>query len=351
MPQDYVSFLPVDNGDSIIIKAGGNSVLTDIHCRKDDDAFDITPEIKASCNNNKLDYFVVTHTDKDHVRGFDEIFYRGTPANWSESKFILVKTIICSQYVIDLKNPTAIAKPLVNEIRRRNKLEGADRKKDGNKLIIVGDGDSISVNTNLKGYVLSPSQTELDNADPKADQDSESNNTSLVIRWEYQQPKGVKTNIMLGGDSEHEVWNRLNKEKKDSELVWNLITAPHHCSLTPFAYKEADGGSYKDDDGANKALGHRNGKGFVVASSKPIKRNSDNPPHFVARNKWLAILKTGEQDTPEKRFFCTATNGSGDTAAIVKFEINGSGVKRFVKAAVLKSSSSAGLDRTTRYGK
>ncbi len=351
MPKDYVSFLPVDNGDSIIIKAGDNSVLTDIHCRKDDDTFDITPEIKASCTNSKLDYFIVTHTDKDHVRGFDEVFYRGAPDKWDKNQLILVKTIVCSQYVIDLKNPTDIAKPLVNEIRRRNRLEGADRKKDGNKLIIAGDGDLIKVNSNLKGYVLSPSQGELDNANPKAEQDNEANNTSVVIRWEYQQPKGTKTKIMLGGDSEHEVWHRLDEDKEDSELEWNLITAPHHCSLTPFAYKEGDDDGYTDDEGAIQALGHRSGKGFVVSSSKPIKRNIDNPPHYKAKNKWIAILKTGEQDTPENRFFCTATHGNNDKAAIVKFEINESGIKRFVKTIASKSTATAGLNRTTRYGK
>ena len=348
MANDYVSYLPVDNGDSILIKAGQKSVLTDLHYRKDDEAFDIKPDIKNACSNSILDYFVLTHTDKDHIRGFDQLFHCGKPSAWKSEDSIRVDTIICSQYVLDLTNPTEIAKPLVKEIKRRNRLPSADKKIAGNKLIIVDDGQKITVNTRLTGYVLSPSKVELENADPKAEQDSEANNTSIVIRWEYQQDGGDKTNILLGGDSEHEVWSRLNK-KSSTKLSWHLVTAPHHCSLTPFAYKKDKDSDYTDDEEAISALSHRKGKGFVVASSKPIKRDSDNPPHYKAKNKWLKILRTNEKDTPEKRFFCTATH-ENDKPAVVKFELTKKGIKTYSDEKTSRTESTSSLNKPTRYG-
>lgn len=346
MTKDHISYLPVDNGDSIIIKAGQNTVLTDINYRKDDDTFDIKPAIEESCTNSVLNYFILTHTDQDHVRGFNEVFHCGEPSKWDEDKNIRVDTIVCSQYVIDLTNPTDIAKPLVQEIRRRNNLKC---DVDGNRLIIVEDGSTLNINNSLKGYVLSPSETELKSADPKADKDEETNNTSVVIRWVYQIFGGNETNILLGGDSEYEVWQRLD-EKDSTELNWHLITAPHHCSLTPLAYKAEGEDDYTDDDKAINALSHKLGKGFVVSSSKPIQRNSDNPPHYKGKQKWLKILRNNNHDTPENRFFCTATYGNNDKAGIVKFELNEKGIKLFSDNNASKTAVVSSLNRPTRYG-
>lgn len=99
---DYIKFLPVGNGDSILIRAGNKTVMTDVHYRSSEEHYDIKPEIKEACPSNHLHYFIVTHTDKDHVRGFDEIFHRGKPdKDWNGK--ILVDEIICTQYVLDLK--------------------------------------------------------------------------------------------------------------------------------------------------------------------------------------------------------------------------------------------------------
>ncbi|MFA0464748.1 hypothetical protein AB4458_26750, partial [Vibrio sp. 10N.261.45.F1] len=65
---DYIKYLPVDNGDSILINSGYKAVLTDIKYRtSDDDVYDIYNDIKDSCSDNKLSLFVSTHQDQDHV--------------------------------------------------------------------------------------------------------------------------------------------------------------------------------------------------------------------------------------------------------------------------------------------
>lgn len=342
---DYIKFLPVDNGDSILIRSGHKTVMTDLHYRTSSDGhYDIKPEIDEACSSGHLNYFIVTHTDKDHVRGFDEIFHRGIPEKERNGK-ILVDEIICSQYVIDLTNPSKEAKDLVNEIRRRNRLSGSDRAKDGNRLRVIKAGETIKVNSRLKGYVLSPSQVELDAADPTAEQDDLINNTSIIVQWNYQDGDNAKlTQIMLGGDAEREVWERLHGDEGKERLQWHISTAHHHCSLTPFAKKDEDG-EYQDNEKAIKAIENPIGSNaFVVSSSRAIKRSQPNPPHYRAKNKWLKIIDK------ESNFFCTATHDDGKPGSVT-FELTQKGAKKKSNSEHSRSAvATAGLTRTTKYG-
>ncbi|WP_342609137.1 hypothetical protein [Vibrio tritonius] len=341
---DYIKFLPVGNGDSILIRAGNKTVMTDVHYRSSEEHYDIKPEIKEACPSNHLHYFIVTHTDKDHVRGFDEIFHRGKPdKDWNGK--ILVDEIICTQYVLDLKNPSQEAKNLVNEIRRRNNLVGEDCKRDGNRLRVVKANDKIIVNSRLKGHVLSPSQNELDAAFPKEDQDKFINNTSIITQWVYQDGSdSAVTKMMLGGDAEREVWERLNSDEPKERLEWHISTAHHHCSLTPFAKKD-ENEEYQDNADAFDAINHPIGRNaFVVSSSRKITRSKPNPPHYKAKNKWLKIIDK------EDNFFCTATHDNDEPNSVV-FELSSKGLKKSTKNTVSKPiAESAGLNRTTKYG-
>ena len=343
---DYIKFLPVDNGDSILIRSGHKTVMTDLHYRtSSDDHYDIKPEIEEACPSGHLHYFIVTHTDKDHVRGFDEIFHRGKPENKPNDK-ILVDEIVCTQYVIDLTNPSDEAKDLVYEIRRRNKLNESDRKKDGNRLLVVNAGDIIKVNGRLKGHVLSPSKMELDAADPKGEQDDAINNTSIVMQWVYQDGEESSiTKIVLGGDAMQEVWERLNSDEPKESLKWHISTAHHHCSLTSFAKKDEDG-EYQDNPNAIKALDNPIGSNaFVVSSSRAVKRSKPNPPHYKAKNKWLTFIGNKKDN-----FFCTATHIDGEPGAVT-FELTKKGVKKApVNSSTQVTRESAGLNRTTKYG-
>lgn len=350
---DYLKYLPVDNGDTIIIRAGDDTVITDIHYRTSvSDIYDIKKDIADACKDNKLSHFVLTHTDKDHVRGFGELFHCGDPNTHKGTKDerILVKEIICSNYLLELTNPTKESENLVKEIRRRNRLD-SNKSVDGNRLRIVEDGDTIKVNSLLTGKVLSPSKKELDASDPKADSDTENNNVSVIIQWSYKQPDGAESLILLGGDAENPVWERLQDDKTKHELSWHVCSAFHHCSLTPFATKDLKTEEYTDNEKAVAALSNKKGSGFVVSSSKEIKRDDDNPPHYKAKNKWKKIL---DDDTSEadKRFFCTATYGEGKKPAPVVFDLTSKGIKISGSGTKLSAAlPTTGFDRTTKYGK
>jgi len=343
---DFIKYLPVGNGDSILVKSGSKTVLTDIKYRtSSDDVYDISKDIKDACSGNHLSYFVSTHQDQDHVLGFAELFHCGKPENWKkDAGKLLVDEIVCSKRALS-EESTDASEAILKEIKRRNKLAGSERDKDGNRLKIVAEGDSIAVGSKLQGKVLAPNGEEVDG--------ESRNNSSVVIRWVYQSStNSTKTNILLGGDAECEVWERLDDDYGSAELGWNLCTAPHHCSMTPFASKEDvqdKEAEYVDNEKAINALSHRLGSAFVVSSSKEIKRNEDNPPHYKAKNKWLKILKKSDSDeTAKDRFYCTSTHNDGKEAPVF-FALNDKGIRLEKKTSNTKEKSAA-LNTTTKYG-
>lgn len=338
---DFVKYLPVGNGDSILIKFGDSTLLTDLNYRKSDEHYDIFNDIKKACSSSKqLNYFISTHQDKDHVLGFAELFHCGSPSDWnsSSSDKLLVDEIICSPNALSNKF-TQDSKDFITEVLRRDGLSGNEKNLDGNRLKVVQEGNKLDLGK-LNGIVLAPNDDEL-----SADSN---NNHSLVIQWKYKDSDNSnETLILLGGDAEHEVWARLHNDYKDCDkLNWHLCTAPHHCSLTAFAHKDSDTGEYKDDDDASSAFSHQQGKGFVVASSKKIKRDEDNPPHYKAKNKWLKILS--DDTTNSERFYCTATHNDGEPAPVV-FELNSKGVTLYEDQSEEDSSNST-FSTVTQYG-
>lgn len=350
-----ITFFPVGNGDTSLIEAD-ITVLTDINYRvaaQDDnqeDIFDIGEPIKKACNTKdgyQLDVFVNTHPDKDHVSGFSDLFHTGSPSKWGRnSDKILAKEIWVTSYTANLANPTDQAKPFIDEVRRRKGLSGSDANKDGNILKIIsseGAHSSGELNENLSWLALAPN---IDEVEAAKDDDGERNNSSLVIRWAYNGTKASK--IMLAGDAEYQVWERLYEESSDEDLEWHILLSPHHCSRTPFSFKN-ENGDYENSDSAWDALTHIQGKGFIVASSKPIKDDDDNPPHYEAKNRYIQLLN--ENGTNGKtRFFNPETHSNKDKAEPVVFKLGDDGAKRSV-APVISTKSKGAASTTTQYGK
>lgn len=328
-----ITFFPVGNGDTILIETD-KTIITDIHYRQsaqndnEDDFYDIGTDIKKACktsNGHKLDIFINTHPDKDHVSGFSDLFHVGSPNSWSsKNDKILINEIWVTSYTADLTKPTDQAKPLVDEVKRRKKLTGSEANKDGNRLKIISSDDVHTTGTlgdKLSWSILAPNKDEITAAD---DDDGERNNSSLVIKWSYKSKS--PSHILLAGDAEYQVWERLKKEYKPEELEWHILLSPHHCSRTPFSYKD-EKGNYIDSGDAWAALTHVQGKGFVVASSKTIKNDADNPPHYVAKNRYIKLLNENGNNG-DTRFFNPESSGEKNKPSPVIFKLSEEGIKR-----------------------
>ncbi len=164
------------------------------------------------------------------------------------------------------------------------------------------------------------------------------NETSIVMQIRVD--AGSKTDvgkIILGGDAEWRVWEKiLDKTDDEKYLKWNIFEAPHHCSYTYFADSR--------DDEPNQAsldiLDKKEGNGFVVSSSKTIKKNSDNPPCQKAKNRYIEHL------TSDDYFKCTENDG---TQSPVVFEIKSDGVTEVEQTTKQEKNKRESVSQTPHY--
>ena len=344
MTINRISFFPVGNGDTTLIEADSKTIITDVHYRNDADddeepEYDFSSDIQEACFKSKRKYclslFVLTHPDKDHLGGFPKLFYCGDPAKYADrtvkdDKLILIEEIWISPYAAkpNPENETEASKPVLKEIQRRLNLK-ENQEVDGNRIRILEAKDSTIMikkfSSNIEGHLLAPTKTESEvpKADPKEAPNS-TNDTSLVIRWSINVDGGLN-NILLGGDATVEIWDRIWKSHKRNtdNLSWHILLTPHHCSQGAIARKN-DEDKYDYSDDALSALGVVNGDGFIVASSKQIKRNDDNPPSWEAKQKYLGILKNNNAKNYESRFLNPDTH-KDDKPEPVVFDLTKSG--------------------------
>lgn len=370
-----IRFFPVNNGDTTLIEAGGYAVLTDIHYRaectdENGEAYDFAPDLRGACKKNNhrlvLDVFVLTHPDKDHLTGFGKLLHLGYPDSYNQNPkdgepLIFVNELWVSPYALEPGYTTEDSEPLVKEIQRRHKLQGTtDGNRDGNRLkVLSADGDETqgSVGQKLSWRLLAPTAKEADIPPPKTD-DNETpnpscNDSSLVIRWTLVEGD-ESADVLLGGDATVEVWDRIwhDYQKSPELLTWHILLAPHHCSRGAMSRKDEESGEYDYSDDALDALAQIDGDGFVVASSKPIKRDDDNPPSWEAKQKYLEILRKGNSTAdPETRFLNPETHKDGKPAPVV-FELTASGLRCKVPSKVSEKITKVSAAALTpgRYG-
>lgn len=359
------------NGDTIMLEAYNQTIVTDIHYRRDqaedpekDHVPDFAPDIRAACPDDHLNVFVLTHPDKDHLGGWSEIFHCGGPDEHDsdpeegEPK-IIVDEIWCSPYSANPHYETDQATPLLAEIRRRKALQGTDRGTiKGNRLNIMDTSTHTAgeVTNQLSWRLLAPTPEEVDV--PKAakgESPTSSNQTSLVIRWTVI-IGGYENKILLGGDSTVDVWERIDQEvhaEEPEHLAWHILVAPHHCSRHSIGRVNNGNGNdaeFDESEGALRALGEQLGSGFVVSSSKRIIRGQQTPPSFHAKNRYLKILSRGGEvsDGIRNRFLCTGGDANEDAPAHIVFNLTRMGPTRSQKskgaeaAAVAASSVGRG---------
>lgn len=345
-----IKFYPVGNGDSVLIKSDNHAILTDIHYRSnadndDESEYDIATDLLNECGNS-ISVFINTHPDKDHILGFESIFHTGTPSKFKEnSDLLLVEEIWVTPYVLNITDPTDQSKAFVEEVRRRDALND---DKDGNRLKIISVDDANETQgqfgDTLSWMALSPIDEYCELAE---DDDSERNNTSIVIRWNFSKGENSFA-VLLGGDAEKEVWERINKDCTDDELSWNCLLAPHHCSSSTFGNKNDDE-EYEIVEDAKSAISHVIGNGWIISSSKKPEDNDDNPPSWWARSEYIKILNNIEEKG-EERFLNPETYGENERPEPIVFVMDDDGnmlLETYTEKTIAKSQVFA---KPQKYG-
>lgn len=345
-----ITFFPVDNGDMTLVKFGdasGTTLLIDVNIRQDaddpdnDDCRDVAQDLRARLKKDAkgrpyVDAFLLSHPDQDHCRGLARHFYLGALADYPDDdadyadKKIVIRELWSSPIVFRRasKNHTLCddAKAFNGEARRR---VAANRKnnfnvEDGDRIKVLGkdiDGktDDLtpichevnSVFSTIRGSAsMFFSARLLGPFEPQDDEDKEElmakNQSSVIINFtlaaDSSTPKGA--NFLTGGDAEVYIWREQWARHKHEPYVfeYDLLQAPHHCSwhtLSEDSWSDKRR-EVKVDGDARKALSQANQGAFIVASSKPIVDDANDPPCIRAKEEYVDILSS-----KSGTFYCT----------------------------------------------
>lgn len=368
--EHIIKFYPVENADCTLIKlSNGKTIITDcqIFDNLNDDKgtqvrFDVKSDLlkelgKDENGNPFVDLFVSTHPHDDHCKGFEGNFYHGDPNDYDSSKNkdeIIIGELWVTPRGVGNKLADS-AEMIRKEAKRRRNLYDEDEDYYGgygNYLHIIGYNQQTTFDERY-GYVPGTTITSVNGADlrwlelfihapfkedvetsKKAD---DKNATSIVIQYSFKTlddsyQEAIKCRLLMAGDAEHEIWQHIIDNNKDDEkLKWNIFLAPHHCSWTFF--NEPDNKEEVKPSAETIMKKQVGTMSYVIASSKEIKDDDNNPPCYEAKKEYKKRLSNADN------FLNTATNDiKNKIPQPIVFKIDKHG-KRLVTPIVKASES------------
>jgi len=203
----------------------------------------------------------------------------------------------------------------------------------GNRFRVIGFSDNpdlkgldsfLTVPGNITNTVSRLVKTDFEifvHAPTKKESDSkwnERNDTSIVLQLRFKIGNDNKAALaMFSGDAHCGIWSNIIEKSKTPDLEFDLFLAPHHCSWTFFSEEPSE--NENPDDAILDFLKTKKREGaIVICSSKPIKDDDDNPPHYIAyqayeeifgNNNVLCTMEHPSEDNPEPIYFTMTKNG------------------------------------------
>lgn len=365
-----ITFLPVGNGDMTLISladTNNSTIVVDCNIRAAaDDPSDPTRDVAADLRKRLkrdpkgrpyVDAFLMSRPDQDHCGGLREHFYLGPPENYpddkkpDDDKRILICEMWSSPVVFRRASKDHVlcddAAAFATEARRRVSLHRTRRFtgiEAGNRIVVLGediDGKTDDLapilvkvgqyfsrinGTNsecFQGTLRAP----LSEADDVSEDELTKNNSSVVMQmklWNDSTKSGVCV-FLTGGDAEVAIWEALWRRHKfnRANLAYHLLLAPHHCSWHSLSY---DSWSDLHEDAevsvdARSALSQIEPNGVIVASSKPIHDDDNDPPCYGAMQVYRSIAGSASG-----QFICTSEHPSAESPLPMEFEVTTRGV-------------------------
>ena len=375
MEYTTISFYPVDCGDCILLEIkNGPKMMWDCNFRraaKDEEKEDVYDVLNDLLNDKLtakkyslpfLDAFVLTPADQKNCRSFSEKFYTGDPNNISNEdkkaqKILIGELWYSPRVIVEDDNLCEDSKIFKQEAERRMNLfktNPQEANKDGNRIRIIGwvkedklEGlesriatprDEISeVNgkkySHFRMFIHAPFKDDIKNATR--------NETSIVMQIRIDCDGKIDAGkIVLSGDCEWPVWEKIVEKSSDNKLKWDILEAPHHCSWSYFG-PDRESGEIKE--AALTFLDKKERGAVVVSSSKYITRYDSTPPCEKAKNRYV-------EKVSESNFFCTGGNKKDDKPAPVVFELKNNGFHIVKKSDNKKAENTASPKQPHVYG-
>lgn len=376
-----VLFFPVGNGDMTLVELeSGRKVLIDMNIRAAaDDPEDDTPDVAEDLRDRLtrdtegrlyVDALLISHPDQDHCTGLRGHFHLGPPGEWSKSADkIFIRELWSSPMVFRRASSQHKlcddAKAFNTEARRRVALFRAayGMVSDGDRILILGEDENGKTDdlgailikagqtfSRINGHYDFSMTTRLLAPQPHSDdQDEEEvrskNHSSTILNFSLTGDGVVDAGRFLtGGDAEVAIWERLwqRYSTNPSWFLYDILQAPHHCSWHSLSY---DSWSEFGEDAAvcedaRSALSQTRRGAVIVASSKPVIDDANDPPCIRAKREYQAIAKAAGGS-----FKCVGEHPTEKNPEVMEFEIGENGPRlrsKPMKAAAIVGAGSVG---------
>ena len=376
MKKNRIKYYPVGNGDTSLIQTSTVNIITDCNIREvKDGIFDVKKDLLNELNKKDgkphTDLFVLSHHDNDHCLNFGKHFHTGKISSYDDNdEKIIIDELWVNEYILgdDNISDDTDAGIIRKEVRRRRNLYRTNESlKDerGNRLVLVGYDDNNQF-TDVPQYIPGDVVTQINGTDLEkfeffihgpfksdvieCNAINDRNMSSIVYQTRFYKSYNntFVCRVLHGGDADHYRWAKIKEksEENDNEeaLQWDIFQTPHHCSWTFFndtPYKDDKKGidNTEPKQTSIDILNYKLTGAKVVATSKEIVNNSDNPPHYPARTEYINIV--GESNFKNTQKFYE------DFKKPIVFEIDDHGVT-LIKATTVAISS--GLSKPSRAG-
>lgn len=368
LPNRGFVFWPVGTGDSttIVIKPSVVMQLDLHHLEKaegsDDPAWPIVDELVRLLPKKDgkpyLSLFALTHPDKDHILGFQELLKKVTIGEiWHtprifrdyEDECELCDDALAFRKEVHRRRQVIIAHPDKVKAGDRVRVIGhddiltEDKYKDFPTERTSHPGDSITI---VDDENLADCFNAFVHAPFKVDAEDSRNNTSLSLHIRLKDGAGLGE-ALFWGDREYPTLKQIFEVTEEHEdniqyLYWDATLAPHHCSKKAMFWKDEgeEEQSFKQDimDYFEK---YKKEGGIIVASANANFTDGDGdlPPHAKARKKYEGIVDAGN-------FICTHEHPDEESPQPFVLEVTDGGIaKRGSSVAAGLSSVVSAVER------
>lgn len=345
LPETGFVYWPIGTGDSTTVVVDAAQVVAQVDLRElecCDDEGDCHASIVDELvrllpirdNRPYLSTFILTHPDKDHIQGFEELLSKVSIGEiWHSPRvFMEYKKDLCED-----------AQKFVAEVDRRRKetIDNHGVVPSGDRVRVIGHADIFEKPEykNFPDYWRSfpgSSITSLDGVDHtgvfeafihapfKDDCDGDRNESSLAFQIVLSSGNQVGKALFLGDlcyPAIKRIFDKTKEKQRPQYLSWNVLLAPHHGSKSAMYWQ--------DDPERDEVLKKDILADFESAALEPsylvVSSESDfsdaagkNPPHLKARKRYEEIVDAGHflcthehpnTSSPDPICFCISADG------------------------------------------